>query len=153
MLVQFTRKSWTLFLSDSPSSRCLRVSQRRLLDEFHSIFYADARLVIVVPKTVDVLPLPVDVRLSSSWTRLLTCRCCASGVWSCFQLIVQLLDEVVDVPVVVHVLVYGMMKTVEFPQLPLAVGVSVPGQGRQRARCCARFLMSVDRVSSSSWVK
>ena len=27
-------------LSDSPSSRCLRVSQRRLLDEFHSIFYA-----------------------------------------------------------------------------------------------------------------
>ena len=35
------------------------------------------RLVIVVPKTVEVLL--VDVGLSSSWTRLLTCRCCASG--------------------------------------------------------------------------
>ena len=37
----------------------------------------------------------------------------------------------------------------------------VPGQGRRRPRCCARFLMSVelpqvqfiDRVSSSSWTK
>ena len=43
-----------------------------------------ARLVIVVPKTVEVMQLLVDVGLSSSWTRLLTCRCCASGVWSCF---------------------------------------------------------------------
>ena len=32
-----------------------------------------ARLVIVVPKTVEVLQFVVDVGLSSSWTRLSTC--------------------------------------------------------------------------------
>ena len=96
--------------------------------------------VIVVPTTVEVLQLLVDVGLSSSWTRLLTCRCCASLVWSCFQIIVKFLDEVVDVPVVVHVLVYGVTKTVEIPQLQLiAVGFPVPGQGRRRALYCARF--------------
>ena len=71
-----------------------------------------ARLVVVVPETVEVLQLLVDVGLSSSWTRF------------------QLLDEVVDVPVVVHVLVYGMMKTVEVPQVQF-----------------------IERVSSSSWTK
>ena len=66
-----------------------------------------ARLVIVVPKTVEVLQLLVDVGLSTFWS--------ASGVWSCFQLIVQLLHEVVDVPVVVHVLM-----SVEVPQVQLS---------------------------------
>ena len=37
----------------------------------------------------------------------------------------------VDVPVVVHVLVYGVMRTVEVPQFLLALGCPVPGQG-----CC-----------------
>ena len=35
----------------------------------------------------------------------------------------------VDVLAVVHVLVYGVMKTVEVPQLLLALSCPVPGQG------------------------
>ena len=115
-----------------------------------------ARLVIVVPKTVEVLQLLVDVGLSSSWTRLLTCRCCASGVWSWFQLIVQLLDEVVGVLDVVHVLVYGVMKTVEVPQLQLALGLSSTWTRLSTCLLLCTFLMLVevpqvqfiDRVSS-----
>ena len=41
----------------------------------------------------------------------------------------------VDVLAVVHVLVYGVMKTVEVPQLLLALSCPVPGQG-----CCSAFL-------------
>ena len=81
----------------------------------------------------------IDVGLSISWTRLLTCHSCASGVWSCFQPIdvghpalecalccarlglwhvenrslfgvFQFLDQAVDVPVVVHVLVCARRK-------------------------------------------
>ena len=73
-----------------------------------------ARLVIVVLKTVEVLQLLVDVGLSSSLTRF----CHA------FQLIVQLLDEVVDVPVVVHVLVYGVMKNCGGPAVAAGPGLS-----------------------------
>ena len=39
---------------------------------------------------------------------------CVRGVWSCFQLIVQLLDGVVDVPVVVHVFVSVDVTQVQF---------------------------------------
>ena len=101
MLLLFTRKSWTFLLeplADSPSSRCLRVSQRRLLDEFHSIFFAKltpvqfldkgvdvpvvACLVIVVLKTVEVLQLLVDVGLSSSLTRFCHAFSSSSSSWT-----------------------------------------------------------------------
>ena len=43
-------------------------------------------------------------------------------------------------PVAVHLLVCGVTKTVEVPQSQLiAVGCPVPGPGRRRALCCARF--------------
>ena len=95
MLLLFTRKSWTLLLellADSPSSRCLRVSQRRLLDEFHSIFCAKLTPVQFLDTGVDV---PVVARL-------VYCRAenCGSSAVAGRRRIVQFLDKVVALPVI-----------------------------------------------------
>ena len=56
------------------------------------------RLVIVVPKTVELLQLLVDVGLSSSWTRSSTCPLLCTFLMSVEVPQVQFCEDV-DVPV------------------------------------------------------
>ena len=52
-----------------------------------------------------------------------------SGIFALRAAFPTIAGRCVDVLAVVHVLVYGVMKTVEVPQLLLALGCPVLGQG------------------------